>query len=87
MSESPAIGEITITVPAERGTIDVIAAGSQVTIDGNVSGHVSAVIVREHDVAYECIWWRDGNRNCAVLEAWEVQPEGKIERLRINAIL
>lgn len=75
------------TATTKSREIEFIHVGAQVTIDGNVSARVTAVVIREHELAYECVWWAEGSRNCMVIEAWEIQPEGDIEKQRACSIL
>lgn len=67
--------------------IEFIPVGAPVIIDGSIPARVIAVIIRQHEINYECVWWAEGARNCETLEAWEVQPEGSIEKQRAQSIL
>lgn len=58
---------------SEPQAISVYAVGAQVDV-GGIRAVVTAVIIREAGhVTYEVVWWKDGSRNCVMVEAWEVE--------------
>ena len=69
--------------------VECLPVGSNViVIEGGFSARVTAVVIRQNEVAYECAWWDGRNRVCLILEDWELVPETTdIERLRVNAVL
>lgn len=56
-------------------TVEVIAPGTPVRIDGGVKGVVLAVTIRAIGVTgYEVAWWTGAARTTAWLEPHEVSP-------------
>jgi hypothetical protein len=74
---------------ADEKAISVYMPGSEVLLDGKVSGRVIGVrIAPGNIIGYECVWWDDQGRHEEWLEDWEVLPDGdKARLLRVSSIL
>lgn len=69
-------------------SINVFAVGSAVLLGDVISARVTAVLIREGRIAYECVWWDDCKRHEEIVEPWEVRADGENARtLRVDPIL
>lgn len=73
----------------EIKSITVFAIGSEVLIDGRITGRVSAIkILSDNLIQYEVIWYDDQGRHSEDLEAWELRSDNdKARKMRVDGIL
>lgn len=56
--------------------IEVLAIGTEVTIDGDIPATIRAIAVySEHWIKYLCVWWNERERKEEWLTATEIKPK------------
>lgn len=65
--------------------IEVLAIGTEVTIDGDIPATVRGVtICGEHWIKYLCVWWDERNRKEDWFTADEIKPKAEHKTVTIR---
>jgi len=65
-------------------SVEVLAIGTQVVIDGEIPATIRAVTVYSHTwVKYLCVWWDERSRREEWLLADEIKPHNEGRTMRI----
>lgn len=69
--------------------VKIYAPGSEVLIDGKVTGRIIAVEIGTYNaIKYECVWYDENGRHDEWLQAWEILPDSdSVRKLRVEPIL
>lgn len=67
--------------------IEILAVGTEVTIDKDIPAHVRRVEIRginHQQISYECVWWDERVRKAEWLERDEIKPRAEHKTVRIR---
>lgn len=68
--------------------IEVLAIGTEVTIDGDIPAVIRRIEIRGMGdnklISYECVWWDERVRKTEWLEADEMKPKGEHKTIAIR---